>query len=101
MARFFPLKACGQDGRAPACRQQLDSTGKAPEFCAESWRSRRKAPEPVMVARVSTAMHKKIDLKLPNIAAVISATSRNNIQEFSFWQEKNEKERKNRQKNAI
>ena len=42
-----------------------------------------------MVARVSTAMH-RIPTQTNNITADISAMSRNNIQEFSFWQEKNE-----------
>jgi hypothetical protein len=44
-----------------------------------------------VVARVSTAMH-RIPTQTNNIAADISATSRNNIQEFSFWQEKNAEE---------
>jgi hypothetical protein len=55
----------------------------APLF--EKW---REAPKPVVVARVSTAIY-KTSTQANERRCRYSGNGRNNIQEFSFWQEKN------------
>jgi hypothetical protein len=52
------------------------------------WRKRHEAPEPVVVARVSTTIC-KTSTQTNERRCRHSGNGRNNIQEFSFWQEKN------------
>jgi hypothetical protein len=55
---------------------------------APPMKKRREAPEPVVMARVSTAIH-KTSTQTNQRRCRHSGNGRNNIQEFSFWQEKN------------
>jgi len=71
----------------PCDRRDSRATRKAPEFSAVVG-ERRKAPEPVVVARVSTTLY-KTSTQASERRCRHSGNGRNNIQEFSFWQEKN------------
>jgi hypothetical protein len=67
---------------------------KAPEFCAvEKAAQSSGACRDGARCRLQSTEHQP---KRMNVAADLSATSTNNIQEFCFWQEKNDKEMKNK-----
>jgi hypothetical protein len=51
-------------------------------------RNEREAPKPVVVVRVSTTID-KTSTRANERRCRYSGNGRNNIQEFSFWQEKN------------
>jgi len=72
----------------PACSQELVSTRKAPEFGAVGGENGAKLRS-LSWWREFRLQSTKHQPKQTTIAADISATRRNNIQDFSFWQEKN------------
>jgi hypothetical protein len=72
----------------PACSQELVSTRKAPEFGAVVGENGAKLRS-LSWWREFRLQCTKHQPKRTNITADISATRRNNIQDFPFWQEKN------------
>src|SRR5579864_581566 len=74
-----------------ACGREPGSTRKAPEFGAVDGENGAKLRS-LSWWREFRLQCTEYRPKQTNIAADISATSRNNIQEFSFWQEKNAEE---------
>jgi hypothetical protein len=73
----------------PAAVESFVPTGKAPEFCAVDGESGAKLRS-LSRWREFRQQSTEHQPKRINVAAGISATG-NNIQEFSFWQEKNDK----------
>jgi hypothetical protein len=86
-AYLTPSKPVDDFGFALQCDREPGSTRKAPEFRAVV-EKRHEAPEPVVVARVSTTIC-KTSTQANERRCRYSGNGRNNIQELSFWQEKN------------
>src|SRR5271167_1908905 len=72
----------------PACSQEPGSTRKAPELCAVGGENGAKLRS-LSWWREFRLQCTKHQPTLASIAVDISATRRNNIHDFSFWQEKN------------
>src|SRR6202041_984997 len=83
----FPLKACGRNKSCIAGRRDFSPTKKAPEFRASDGENGAKLRS-LSCWREFRLRYTRHQPELVNICRY-SGNGRNNIEEFSFWQEKN------------